>query len=198
MRQRGFEILAPYADAVDRYARKLADDALPRTKGITGKNIYGPIYRELGRILKHSDFNRFREILRNVSAERLPLGPRDNIFGALPTRKWHSIYSASIEYDMSPSMMDRLLRQSGVPVLRRRVAYSGSLIGAVQLAEFMSKYRSAHYAEEARPHLALPVHCWETLIGKHILKPFMKKSERKDITAFCCPGCGRYDGTAIW
>ncbi|KWV55158.1 hypothetical protein AS026_37940 [Rhizobium altiplani] len=112
MRQRGFEILAPYADAVDRYARKLADDALPRTKGITGKNIYGPTYRELGRILKHSDFNRFREILRNVSAERLPLGPRDNIFGALPTRKWHSIYSASIEYDMSPSMMDRLLRQS--------------------------------------------------------------------------------------
>ncbi|UHS61337.1 TniQ family protein [Agrobacterium vaccinii] len=181
IRQRGFDVLLSNQDGFRNYIGALADAALKGNTGLKGRNIYGPIYSDLRRKLNHVDFDHFRQIIREVSVERLPLGPEDDLFGPLPPRRWHSLHSASKEFKIGASTLSKISSAAGIiDAGTHGTAASYVVVEATRMKEFVKAYRESLDAAAAVRYLAVPTAHWEQVVVLSGISPLTLRPGRRN------------------
>jgi hypothetical protein len=179
IRQRGFEVLSGRPDAFREYVTTLADAARERTAMLKPRNIYGPVFSDLRRKLAHQDFDIFRQTIREVSIERLPVGPEDNIFGKLPSRKWHSLSSASKEFHITTIALRQLLTALNViDESTHRKKANSFLIDALHATDAIRRFRAGLDEGSAMSYLDVPPHSWQAVLELSGIEPLPVKRRR--------------------
>lgn len=108
----GFEAMAAGKTHYTRYVKQIARRSAGSARIVTGKSIFGALYVGLARSSRDRAYDPFREVLRTVAIEELPVGPRDSIFGKVEQRKIHSVYTASREFGVDDRLLKKLVSQN--------------------------------------------------------------------------------------
>jgi len=179
IRQRGFEVMSGEENCFREYVTKLADAARERTAMLMPRNIYGAVFVDLGRKHVHRDFDPFRRAIREVSVERLPFGPETDVFGKLPSRKWHSLSSAAKEFGISTAALRKLLVAAGVIAeSTRSIPPNCFLIDPELVASSIRTFRASLGEEDAMSYLNVPPHSWQAVLDLGGIKPLPVKKRR--------------------
>lgn len=179
IRRRGFEAMSGHDDSFRKHVTKLADAARERTAMLMPRNVYGPLFTDLGRKLAHRDFDPFRRVIREVSVDRLPFGPENDVFGKLPTRKWHSLSSAAKEFGISTVALRKLLAAAGVIAeSTRSIPPNCFLIDPELVASSIRTFRASLGEEDAMSYLNVPPHSWQAVLDLGGIKPLPVKKRR--------------------
>jgi len=110
----GYDLLKEGEPAFRQYLETQVDD-FHRGKGSGGeRSIFGRLHLTLAHRTTEATFDPIRDIMRDVAIHKLPLGPGDEFFGAITSRKYHTIYSASKAHGIPFERLNKLLLDAGL------------------------------------------------------------------------------------
>lgn len=114
----GFEILKDGAEGLKDFMRALKRSHAPKSgRGSADgpQAIYGKLFMCFAQGLPDPAYEPVREAMAEHILAHFPLGPGDVLFGKpVTTRRFHSIRSASIAYDMHPKRLRKLIDAQGL------------------------------------------------------------------------------------
>jgi len=123
----GFGITKAGVDGLESFMSKLKREHTPKTtKGSADgpQAIYGKLFMNFAQGLPDPAYDPVRQAMAQHILVHFPLGPGDELFGKpVEMRRFHSIRTASIAYDMHPKRLRKLIEAEGLisdPALKDR------------------------------------------------------------------------------
>lgn len=123
----GFEITKAGVDGLENFMSKLErEHTRTTTKGSAHgpQAIYGKLYMNFAQSLPDAAYDPVRRVLAQHILAHFPLGLGDELFGKpVEMRRLHSIWTASIAYEMHPKRLRKLIAAEGLisdPTLKDR------------------------------------------------------------------------------
>lgn len=114
----GFEILKDGAEGLKEFMRALKRSHAPKSgrRSADGPQaIYGKLFMCFAQGLPDPAYDPVRDAMAEHILANFPLGPGDVLFGKpVTTRHFHSIRTASLEYDMHPKRLRKLIEAEGL------------------------------------------------------------------------------------
>lgn len=211
--QRGFDILVCGRESFIEFLKTLHDTFWDKRGHVGGRVLYGRLYERLAHESKDPAYDEIRKIMTETAIEHLPMGPGDEMFGPILTRKLHSIHSASKEMSFHPKTLRKLLESAGwideeaVDRTAERIVFD-----ATTLEGFVNRMRDAINWTAGQSYLNATRSVWNILShggfippalasveGKPGISPFYHKADldefldrlRSGATAEHDPGAGR-------
>ena len=143
----GYRELLGHLDAT--YARSRRSSEGP-------KAVYGSLHYWLYKARDiRPDIEPIREIMRQHVIETYPVGPGDVILGEPVTRRdLHSVYTASVEYEIHPKRLRKILRACGIiGATSDGRPDNRVLFGARAASDLLSRSKTSVCADAAKRHL---------------------------------------------
>ncbi|MBB4232202.1 TniQ family protein [Rhizobium mongolense] len=109
----GFDLLADRGKLL-QFLDELRGRHLARIKTSSRYHVYGPFQRYLSQLLQTPGARPLIDLVREHAMSALPIGPNDDFIGGGGCRKWHTIRTAKLEYDIDPRLMRKLLIERGL------------------------------------------------------------------------------------
>jgi len=157
----GFEIASGGEHGIRTFLSGL-QDRVRSAKGDWGPRlVFGRLYEWLAHESDDAAYDPLRDIIRRHVIETMPLGPGDDVFGREVTvRSLHSVRSASLEMDVHPKRLRKLLHAAGhVPSESLDLSDSWVMFDAQatrgfleRVSEAMTLGQAAEYLNVPRPH----------------------------------------------
>ncbi|MBY3417048.1 hypothetical protein HFN87_27705 [Rhizobium laguerreae] len=109
----GFDILSDNGKLLG-YLDELRDRHLARTKTSSRYFVYGPFERYLAQLIEIPDAKPLINTVRDHAMRALPIGPKDDFLGGGGVRKWHTVRTAKLEFDIDPRLMRKMMIERGI------------------------------------------------------------------------------------
>ncbi|MET4085625.1 TniQ family protein [Bradyrhizobium sp. S3.5.5] len=114
----GFAILRDGASGLKDFMSTLKQEHVPKTSRGSADGpqaIYGKLFMCFAQGLPDPAYDPVRDAMTEHILEHFPLGPEDVLFGKpVPTRRFHSIRTASLAYGMHPKRLRKLIEAEGL------------------------------------------------------------------------------------
>lgn len=122
-----------------------------------GSSLFGPLYRMLAHKSSGSVFEPIREVMREVTLDTIPIGPGNELFGAVRERRLHLVYTAARAHRVQPSRLRNLLVTSGLvdPAAAGR-SYNRIVLPAVVMEKFVADATDVLSFKSAGETLGVP------------------------------------------
>lgn len=178
LRQVGFCLLHRPGTPLKDFFRELAIEKRSKSKASTARTLHLQIHRELKSGLKHPDFDRVREMFREVSIEELPLGPGDDVFGPIEARRFHSLWTAYKEFGIAPFRLGKMLEAGGIiSSYDIRLPPSATIVPEHVMISFIERKRASFDIMQARQFLGVTDAVFERLLALKLLGPLSHSSQ---------------------
>lgn len=114
----GFDILKSGATGLTDFMSVLKEEHVPKTDRGSADGpqaVYGKLFMTYAQGLPDPSYDPVRQAMTEHILANFPLGPGDVLFGKpVETRRFHSIRTASITYDMHPKRLRKLIEAEGL------------------------------------------------------------------------------------
>lgn len=114
----GFEILKTGAGGLTDFMSVLKEEHIPKTNRGSADGpqaVYGKIFMSYAQGLPDPAYDSVRKAMTEHILANFALGPGDVLFGKpVDTRRFHSIRTASVAYDMHPKRLRKLIEAEGL------------------------------------------------------------------------------------
>jgi hypothetical protein len=182
VRQAGFNLLNRSGSPFKDFLREIVIERRSKGGKAAVNTMYYQIYRCLKYTLKHPDFDCARSIVREASIEGLPLGPRDNVFGPIEVRRWHSLGTASKEFGIRMPALGRMLEAAGIISKYDVKAPNAEMIPEPVMNAFARWLPTLLDKEQTRQLLGVSAPIFERLLELKLLAPFVHRLGMGDMT----------------
>ncbi|NRP73914.1 hypothetical protein ILFOPFJJ_04832 [Ensifer psoraleae] len=172
--QVGFEVLCKGEDAFRSFLEGLHSDFWDGEGDTGGRHLYGRLYERLAYESDDPAFDCVRAIMREVALSSIPFGPGDDMFGPVIERRFHTIQSASKEFNLHPLTLRKLLLKVGViGTSAKDLTPDRILVPKDVVADVVAKYTSGMNWSKAWLYLNSGRTLWNTLThGGYIPRAF--------------------------
>jgi hypothetical protein len=137
-----------------------------------GRALYGRMYEWLAHETSDPNYNPIREIMRDVALDNLPLGPGDEMFGSVTERRLHSVWSASVKFEVHVERLRKLVVNTGlVPPDHVDRTPDRILLPVEAMEELIGTIRNSLEVKEASALLGIKCRQFETLYKNGVLTP---------------------------
>lgn len=109
----GFDILSDET-ALSNFLNEQHDRHFTRKKSSSRYRIYGPFQRFLTYLCDEPGARSLIDFVRKHAMDALPIGPYDDFIGGGGVRKWHTIRTAKLEFNMDTRLVRKMLVERGV------------------------------------------------------------------------------------
>lgn len=114
----GFDILKSGATGLTDFMSVLKEEHVPKTDRGSADGpqaVYGKLFMTYAQGLPDPSYDPVRQAMTEHILSNFPLGPGDVLFGKpVETRRFHSIRTASITYDLHPKRLRKLVEAEGL------------------------------------------------------------------------------------
>lgn len=155
--------------------------------------VLGRFYKFLAFNAQHSDFDGVRSLVADFMIERMPFGPGDIIFGRPVQRRiLHSVRSASIEMDVHPKRLRKVLHAAGIlSTEQMKLPYGNATFDAATAAQTLNDVVDGLFMTEIESYLGAGRSQTKVLVDFGIVKPMFPKQpdldhlfRRRDLDVF--------------
>lgn len=177
----GFDILAGGEERIFAFLDRLQSSFLDGHVRFGPHPLFGHLYEWLAHQTDDPAYDPMRDLMWRHAAATLPIGPGDKLFGRdVPSRKLHSIRSASQQHGLHPKRTRKLLCEAGLiglaadrfaddRVVVDAAAADGLLCG---MAETMSQAVAARYLSIRRVQFM-------SLVRAGVIRPWITGARRE-------------------
>lgn len=139
--------------------------------------VLGKFYKFLAFGAKHSDFDGVRSLVRDFMIKRMPFGPGDIIFGTpVQQRALHSVRSASLEMNVHPQRLRKVLHAAGVlSTEQMKLPYGNATFDAATAAQTLTDAVNGLFMAEIESYLGTGRSQTKVLVDFGIVKPMFPK-----------------------
>ncbi len=185
----GFDVLAAEEAGVRRFVEDLCAKYTTNPGFRRGGNVLGRFYSLL-KWQRDTAYDPIRKIVHTVAADRLPVGPGDDVFGPITERKWHTVVTAAKLHRQTPGSVATkfraagLLPHNGTPYGDRRV-----IVDARKADELLATARSAMSSAAASRMLNVTTVQLFSIMRQGLLTPIMatKDTGKAGVVPFFVP-----------
>jgi hypothetical protein len=112
-RREGFTILTD-CEKLLGYLDELRDRHFSRKKTSSRYLVYGPFQRYLGQLIEIPGAKPLIDFVRDHAMSGLAIGPEDDFLGGGGVRRWHTIRTAKLEFDIDTRLMRKMMIERGI------------------------------------------------------------------------------------
>ncbi|MRG57767.1 hypothetical protein GF108_19540 [Phyllobacterium sp. SYP-B3895] len=142
-------------------------------------NVFGFLWSKYYTKSENDGFEPFYDRLQEYALQNLPLGPGDEMFGTVTRpRKWHSIRTASDEFELSHKLTRKLTVASGlVEETEVRKSQNTILFDAKKFDAYIGRIRGSVSKDEALEYLNLPRPHEQGMMKSGFLAPIIRRGD---------------------
>ncbi|MHC1548734.1 TniQ family protein [Phyllobacterium sp. K27] len=172
----GYQVMSDGEDAIRDCLSSFHDRFFARACDMGGTALYGRFYEWLAHENDDVAYDPVRDLVRSHAVATLPFGPGDEIFGPITTpRRWHSVRTASLKYDVHPQRLRKLLIGAGLTEPSAiELPYSRILMDASKVETFMAASQQTLGSLDARAYVNAPRVQWRILVQEGFVRPFLE------------------------
>lgn len=169
----GFDILAGGEVEIFAFLDRLQSSFLDGHVRHGPHPLFGHLYEWLAHQTDDPAYDPMRQLMWRHAVETLPIGPGDKLFGRdVPSRKLHSVRSASLEHGLHPKRTRRLLRDAGlIGEASDRLADDRVVVDAGEADRFLREIAGTMSQEAAARHLAISRTHFMLLVKGGVIQP---------------------------
>ncbi|MFK0382439.1 TniQ family protein [Agrobacterium sp. NPDC090273] len=176
--QTGFDVVSKGRSSFVDFLKSLHDTFWEKRSHVGGRVLYGRLYERLAHETDDAGFDEIRMIMTETAIAHLPMGPGDEMFGPVTTRKLHSIQSVSKEMSVHPKTLRKLLQGAGwITADMANLTAERILFDASDLEAFVESTRDAIGWSEARTYMNASRAAWNTLSHEGFIPPAISSAE---------------------
>lgn len=172
----GFKVASSGEEGIKSLLSRL-QDSFPKTKHDWGpRSIFGRLYEWLAHESEDTAYDPLRGIIRNHVVETMPIGPGEEIFGEqVQARRLHSVRSASLEFEVHPKRLRKLLHAAGyirpedIALTDERIVFD-----AQRTRDFLPRVADAMSLNEAGAYINAPRPYERLLFDAGFIEPFIR------------------------
>ncbi|MBD9596960.1 TniQ family protein [Ensifer sp. ENS05] len=176
--KQGFDVMADGEDGLRRFLEDLCSKCTSNQRH-SGKAM-GRFYGLLRHHKRDPAYAKVRQIVHQAAADRLPLGPGDDVFGAITARRWHTVSTAARLHGQTPRSVATKFRAAGLlPYSANRRGDRSVLVDARKADDLLVAANRAVSSAEAQRMLGMAVYHFSAIVEEGFLTPVMTTKDAR-------------------